>query len=152
MCTCAWLWVKPMVPFWLVGEFTRIEGAWPLVPRMVARLPHSVKRQAQGSVSKPTKARESASSRRRSSQGPVWDTDRAHRSVGWAHQKPVIFQKPAGVLTLTHLAVGQHQWNPPILVGIGECTTRFRKPILVVGLNRMFTGGQPIWILTHGHV
>ena len=31
--------------------------------------------------------------------------------------------------------------SPPIL-----------EPILVVGFNRMFTGGEPIWILTHGHM
>ena len=38
-----------------------------------------------------------------------------------------------------------------ILVGIGEfSSTHFRLPILVVGLNRMLTGGT-IWLLTHGH-
>ena len=37
----------------------------------------------------------------------------------------------------------------PIL-RVGEFTTHFRLPILVVGLNRMFTG-DTIWILTHGH-
>ena len=36
-----------------------------------------------------------------------------------------------------------------MLVGIGEFTTHFRFPILVVGLNRMFTGGT-VWVLTHG--
>ena len=35
--------------------------------------------------------------------------------------------------------------------GVGEFT-QFRLPILVVGLNRMFTGGEPIWLLTHGHM
>ena len=43
------------------------------------------------------------------------------------------------------MALGQNQWDhfgegAPIL-----------EPILVVGLNRMFTGGM-IWILTHGHM
>ena len=37
------------------------------------------------------------------------------------------------------------------MVGIGEFTTHFRKPILVVGLNRMFTGGT-IRVLTRGHM
>ena len=47
---------------------------------------------------------------------------------------------------------GQNQFGfDPILVGIGEFTTHFRLPILVVGLNRMFTVGT-IWILTHGQV
>ena len=35
----------------------------------------------------------------------------------------------------------------PILVGIGEFSTHFRLPILVVGLNRKFTGTE-FWILT----
>ena len=45
------------------------------------------------------------------------------------------------------MAVVQNQWYhfgigaPPIL-----------EPTLVVGLNRMFTEGQPIWLLTHGHI
>ena len=45
------------------------------------------------------------------------------------------------------MAVGQNQWYrfgvfgaPPML-----------EPSLVVGLNRMFTGGQPMWVLTPGH-
>ena len=35
--------------------------------------------------------------------------------------------------------------------GVGEFTTQILEPIVVVGLNRMFTGGT-IWILTHGHI
>ena len=43
---------------------------------------------------------------------------------------------------------GQNRFGiDPMLVGIGEFTTHFRLPILVVGLlNRMFTGGT-IWLL-----
>ena len=33
---------------------------------------------------------------------------------------------------------------------VGECTTHCRLPILVVGLDRMFTGSNGV--LTHGHV
>ena len=32
----------------------------------------------------------------------------------------------------------------PILVGIGEFTTQYRLPILVVGLNRMFTANTKL--------
>ena len=43
-------------------------------------------------------------------------------------------------------------WSKPFWGPIlGEFTTHFRLPILVVGLNRMFTAGT-IWILTHGHL
>ena len=40
-----------------------------------------------------------------------------------------------------HVAVGQNQWYH---FGVGEFTTHFRLPILVVGLNRMFTWGYGI--------
>ena len=46
-----------------------------------------------------------------------------------------------------NLAVGENQWYD---FGAGEFTTHL-EPILVVGLNRLFTGGT-IWILTHGHL
>ena len=48
-------------------------------------------------------------------------------------------------------AVGQNQWDP-ILVGLVN-SPPILEPILVVGLNRMFTGAEPIWlfIFTHGH-
>ena len=36
-------------------------------------------------------------------------------------------------------------------VGVGEFTTHFGLPILVVGLGDVKTGGT-IWLLTHGHV
>ena len=50
---------------------------------------------------------------------------------------------------------GCHMWlwlsKPCWYPILGLCTTHFRLPILVLGLNRM-SGGQPIWFLTHGHV
>ena len=49
------------------------------------------------------------------------------RSTCGCGSKPMVF----------HFGVGA----PPIL-----------ELILVVGLNRMFTGGEPIWVWTHGHV
>ena len=42
-------------------------------------------------------------------------------------------------LLWAHVAVGQNEWDP--ILGVVEFTTNFRFPILVVGLNRMFTGG-----------
>ena len=37
-------------------------------------------------------------------------------------------------------------------LGLGEFTTQILEPLLVVGLNRMFTGGYPIWVLPHGRI
>ena len=36
------------------------------------------------------------------------------------------------------MAVGQNRFGIPFW---GRCTTHFRLPMFVVGLNRMFTGG-----------
>ena len=44
--------------------------------------------------------------------------------------------------------MGQNQWDP-ILVGLGEFTTRLRT--YFSGWSGMFTGGT-IWILTHGQI
>ena len=53
-------------------------------------------------------------------------------------------------VTVIWLWAGHNVVVDPSLVGIGEFT-QFRTDSLVVGLNRMFTGGT-IWILTHGHM
>ena len=45
------------------------------------------------------------------------------------------------VKTVVKTVLGSH-------FGVSEFTTHFRFPLLVVGLNRMFTGGA----LTHGHI
>ena len=47
------------------------------------------------------------------------------------------------------MAVGQNQWDP--ILGVFGAPPN-SGPILVAGLNRMLTGGQPIWILTHGQI
>ena len=44
----------------------------------------------------------------------------------------------------SNMAMLPNQWYR---FGIGEFTTHVRLPILVVGLNRMFTGGSLIWVL-----
>ena len=57
--------------------------------------------------------------------------------------------KPMGVGQRSYGCGCQNHFGIPFWL-VGEFT-HFGLPILVVGLNRMFTGGT-IWLLTHGHV